>query len=607
MCGIVGIVGTQPVANRLVEGLRRVEYRGYDSAGIAVIDENGHVERRRATGKLRELDRVLDNNPAEGISGIAHTRWATHGAPTETNAHPHHAGRVYIVHNGIIENFRELREEMQRAGRDFVTETDTEVVAQLIDYELEKSGDPKGAFEAVLARLKGAFALAVMIDGMPDFIMGAREGAPLVVGFGEDEGFLGSDPLALAPFTNRVCYLEEGDYAIIRRGSAEIYDRSGERANRPEKIVEISAALAEKGNYRHFMEKEIHEQPEVIARTLTHYVDPLRLVVRPLEGLDFTSFDRVIVVACGTAGYAGQVAGYWIEQLAGLPVRNEVASEFRYREPAVSKRDLALFISQSGETADTLAAMRFCKERGLTTAVIVNAAHSTMAREADITLPTLAGPEIGVASTKAFTCQLAALAMLAINAGRARGFIDEAREKELVTGLLEAPRDVSKALETEDEAKRIASEITQSRSVLYLGRGVYFPLALEGALKLKEISYLHAEAYAAGELKHGPIALIEDGLPVVMVAPYDHLWDKTQSTMQEVAARGARVILVSDQAGMTDSGVKREDVILLPDCAPIAAPIVAAVAVQLLAYHAAVYKGTDVDQPRNLAKSVTVE
>ena len=607
MCGIVGIVGTKPVAERLIEGLRRVEYRGYDSAGIAVADETGQVQRRRATGKLIGLDRVVESNPIEGMTGIAHTRWATHGAPTENNAHPHHAGRVYVVHNGIIENFRDLRDELESSGRVFETETDTEVVAQLVDHELEKSGDPKTAFEASLKRLKGAFALAVLIDGMPDLIMGAREGAPLVIGFGEGEGFLGSDPLALAPFTQRVAYLEEGDYVIVRHAGVDIFDRKGQPAHRPEKIVELSAALAEKGNYRHFMEKEIHEQPEVIARTLTHYVDPLRLVVRPFEGIDFTQFDRIIIVACGTAGYAGQVAGYWIEQIAGLPVRNEVASEFRYREPAVSKRDLALFISQSGETADTLAAMRFCKEHGLTTAVVVNAAHSTMAREADIALPTRAGPEIGVASTKAFTCQLAALAMIAINAGRARGKIDADRENELVSGLLEVPRDISKALAMEDEAKRLAAEVSQSRSVLYLGRGVYFPLALEGALKLKEISYLHAEAYAAGELKHGPIALIEDGLPVVMVAPLDHLWDKTQSTMQEVRARGARVILVTDAAGMASADIKREDVILLPDFAPMAGPIVAAVAVQLLAYHAAVYKGTDVDQPRNLAKSVTVE
>jgi len=607
MCGIVGIAGLKPVAERLVEGLRRVEYRGYDSAGFAVADATGHVERRRATGKLKELERVLAANPADGVTGIAHTRWATHGAPTENNAHPHHAGRVYIVHNGIIENFRELRETLEEEGRYFETETDTEVVAQLMDTEFAKSEDPKAAFEATLKRLKGAFALVVMIDGIPGLLMGAREGAPLVIGFGENENYLGSDPIALAPFTRRVTYLEEGDHAFVQPGSVEIFDRKGERAFHPETVVDLPAALAEKGNYRHFMAKEIHEQPEVIARTLTYYVDPMKLIVRALQGLDFTDFDRVVIVACGTAGYAGQVAGYWIEQLAGLPVRNEVASEFRYRDPAISKRDLALFISQSGETADTLAAMRYCKERGLTTAVVVNTAHSTMAREADIVLPTLAGSEIGVASTKAFTCQLAALAVIAIHAGRARGHIDADSEKDLVTGLLGAPRDISNLLELEDVAKRLASELTQSHSVLYLGRGVYFPIALEGALKLKEISYLHAEAYAAGELKHGPIALIEEHLPVVVVAPRDHLWDKTQSTMQEIAARGARIILVTDAAGMADCDVKREDVILLPDCAGIAAPIVAAVAVQLLAYHAAVYKGTDVDQPRNLAKSVTVE
>ncbi|WP_394692829.1 glutamine--fructose-6-phosphate transaminase (isomerizing) [Hyphobacterium sp.] len=607
MCGIIGIVGGGPVSEKLIEGLRRVEYRGYDSAGIAVADQDGRVERCRATGKLRELDRALVLHPIDGVSGIAHTRWATHGAPTEANAHPHKSGRVYIVHNGIIENFRELREMLENAGRTFETETDTEIVAQLIDLELERSGDPRAAFEAVLKQLRGTFALAVLIDGVPDLIMGAREGAPLVIGFGNGENFFGSDVQALAPFTHRVAYLEEGDYAFVRGNEVEIFDCAGAPAHRPEKVVEHAAALVEKGNYRHFMEKEIHEQPEVIARTLTHYVDPLRLFVRPFDQIDFTRYDRVIIVACGTAGYAGQVAGYWIEQFAGLPVRNEVASEFRYREPAVSNRDLALFISQSGETADTLAAMRFCKERGLTAAVIVNTAHSTMAREADIVLPTLAGTEIGVASTKAFTCQLTALAILAIGAGKLRGVIDSTRERELVSGLLEMPRDVSKILEMEDGVRRVAAEISNSQSVLFLGRGVYYPIAQEGALKLKEISYLHAEAYAAGELKHGPIALIEEGVPVVMIAPHDHLWDKTMSTIQEVRARGARVILVTDAAGMARADTQRESVILLPDFSPIAGPIVTAVAVQLLAYHAAVYKGTDVDQPRNLAKSVTVE
>ncbi|MCW5725788.1 MAG: glutamine--fructose-6-phosphate transaminase (isomerizing) [Maricaulaceae bacterium] len=607
MCGIVGIVGAAPVAERLVDGLKRLEYRGYDSAGVAVAAADGTVQRRRTPGKLKALEDALDAAPVTGMTGIAHTRWATHGVPSETNAHPHRAGRVYVVHNGIIENFRALREEMEAAGRVFETDTDTEAVAHLIDAELEKGADPKTAFETVLKRLQGAFALAVLVEGAPDLILGARRGAPLVAGLGDGEAYLGSDPLALAPMTRRVIYLEEGDYAVIRRGTAEVFDAAGRPAKRPVKLAEVSAALAEKGNHRHFMEKEIHEQPEVVARTLTAYINPLLSAARRDDAVDFAAVSRLLIVACGTAHYAGQVAEYWFERFAGLPVETDIASEFRYREPAVAPGDLALFISQSGETADTLAALRWCKEKGLKTAAVVNTPHSTMAREAGMVFPTLAGAEIGVASTKAFTCQLAALGGLALAAGRTRGVLDEAAEATLAAGLLEAPRDIAEMLTREPQVRRIAHEIAAARTVLYLGRGPYYPLALEGALKLKEISYIHAEGYAAGELKHGPIALIEEGLPVIVCAPRDALFDKTLSSVAEVKARGGRVILLSDAGGLAEAGSAPEDSIELPPASEIAAPFVVAAAVQLLAYHAAVHKGTDVDQPRNLAKSVTVE
>jgi glucosamine--fructose-6-phosphate aminotransferase (isomerizing) len=607
MCGIVGIVGREEVAERLVDGLRRLEYRGYDSAGVAVAGPDGQVQRRRAPGKLRGLEDKLREEPALGRTGIAHTRWATHGAPTEANAHPHRAGRVYVVHNGIIENFAALRAELESDGRVFETETDTETVAQLIDRELSGGADPKTAFENTLARLQGAFALAVMIEGEENLLLGARRGGPLVAGLGEGENFLGSDPMALAPFTRRVIYLEEGDYVIATRDQLDVYDRDGAQIVRPVALAEVSAALAEKGNYRHFMEKEIHEQPEVIGRTLSAYLDPLDAAARPPAEVDFSSVSRLLIIACGTAYYAGQVAEYWFEQMAGLPTETDIASEFRYRDPALMEGDLALFISQSGETADTLAALRFCKEKGIRTAVLVNTPHSSMAREADIVLPTLAGPEIGVASTKAFTCQLAALAALAISAGAARGRLDQTQEAELVSALLEAPRLVTDALEIEDAVQHLAQDVSHAATVLYLGRGAFYPLALEGALKLKEISYIHAEGYAAGELKHGPIALIDEGVPVVMIAPHDALFEKTASSMQEVAARGADVIALTDAAGRDALNGAAGAALEMPEAHALVQPILAAVAVQLLAYHVAVQKGTDVDQPRNLAKSVTVE
>ena len=606
MCGIVGIVGKSAVSERLIDGLRRLEYRGYDSSGVAVAAPDGRVQRLRAPGKLRNLEDKLRESAIAGDTGIAHTRWATHGVPSETNAHPHRAGRVYVVHNGIIENFAPLREELAAEGRSFETDTDTEVVAHLIDREIAGGADPVTAFRSTLERLEGAFALAALIDGETDLILGARRGGPLVAGLGDGETYLGSDPMALAPYTRRVVYLEEGDWVVARAGGLEIFDRDGAPAERAESIAEVSAALAEKGNYRHFMEKEIHEQPEVIGRTLTAYIDPLTGRSQPPAEIDFSAYKRLIIIGCGTAYFAGQVAEYWFERYAGLPVKTDIASEFRYRDPAIGEGDLALFISQSGETADTLAALRYCKEKGVATAALVNSPHSTMAREADIALPTLAGAEIGVASTKAFTCQLSALAALAAAAGRSRGALDAEAEAAIGHALLETPRLITEALDAEDEIQRVAQDISQSETVLYLGRGVFFPMALEGALKLKEISYIHAQGYAAGELKHGPIALIDEGIPVIVIAPDDPLLDKTVSSMQEVAARGAHVIAVTDAAG-AEKLTGSADSIVLPDGHPIVQPIIAAAAVQLLAYYAAVQKGTDVDQPRNLAKSVTVE
>ncbi len=605
MCGIIGIVGTSPVAGRLIDSLKRLEYRGYDSAGVATLVD-GRLERRRAPGKLRNLEEVLAAEPLTGTVGIGHTRWATHGAPTTANAHPHFAGQVAVVHNGIIENFAELKAELEAQGRTFDSQTDTEVVAHLFDSYLETGLAPLDAFKAMLDRLTGAYALAVLISGETPMILGARLGPPLVVGYGEGEMYLGSDAIAVGPFTQRIAYLEEGDYVAIDHDGAQIFDLAGKPAKRHINTVPASAALVEKGNYRHFMEKEIHDQPDACQHTLSAYLDPVNMKARAPGGFDFAGVERLQIVACGTSYYAGLTAKYLFEKVAGLPVDVEVASEFRYRDPAISPGTMALGISQSGETADTLAALRWCKDKGLKTAALVNAHHSSMAREASVKWPTHAGTEIGVASTKAFTAQVCALSALAIVAGVARGRIDAKEEARLVHLLLETPRLIGESIQAETRIKELAYDLSKARDVLYLGRGPLYPLAMEGALKLKEISYIHAEGYAAGELKHGPIALIDEATPVVVIAPSDPLSEKTMSNMQEVAARGGPIIMVTDEAGAKHAPLLA-DVIICPACDPFIAPLVYAAPIQLLAYHVAVQKGTDVDQPRNLAKSVTVE
>jgi glucosamine--fructose-6-phosphate aminotransferase (isomerizing) len=606
MCGIIGILGKTPVAHSLVDALRRLEYRGYDSAGIATV-ENGHIERRRAEGKLRNLETVLAEMSLRGSAGIGHTRWATHGKPTERNAHPHMDGRVCVVHNGIIENFAELRAELEAAGAHFETETDTETVVHLLAAELEAGRDPETAVANTLRRLEGAFALAILFAGHDDLMIGARRGSPLAVGFGDGEMYLGSDAMALAPFTNRVLYLDEGDWAAITRAGAIIRDESGAEVSRPIQRTAASALLADKGNHRHFMLKEIHEQPEVISRTLGHYINFAREAVELNSAdIDFANLPRLTITACGTAFYAGLVAKYWFERYARLPVEIDIASEFRYREAPLPEGGVALFVSQSGETADTLASLRYCRSQGQKIVSIVNVPQSSIARESDVILPTLAGPEIGVASTKAFTCQLSVLACMVIAAARARGHIDKAGEAELVHALIELPRQINVVLKREAEFEALAHELSHASDVLFLGRGIHYPIAMEGALKLKEISYIHAEGYAAGELKHGPIALIDESVPVIVLAPRDALYEKTISNMQEVAARGGRIMLItSDNAGDPGAGV--EAVVRLPAAHPFTSPILNCVPVQLLAYHTAVALGTDVDQPRNLAKSVTVE
>ena len=607
MCGIVGIVGKTDVAQRLFDGLKRLEYRGYDSAGICTI-ENGKLERRRAEGKLDNLARELEANPLHGITGIAHTRWATHGAPTVGNAHPHIVGSVALVHNGIIENFKPLRDELIAEGRKFESETDTEVVGHLVAREVEGGMGPEEAVAAVLPRLQGAFAIAFLFRDHPDLIVGARMGAPLTVGYGDGENYLGSDAIAVAPWTQRIAYLEEGDWAAVRRDGIQIFDRDNAPVER--EIVQSGASSApiEKGNYAHYMQKEIFEQPIVVAQTLQSYVRPFEgEVALPTGDLDLASVNRVTIVACGTSYYAGLVAKYWIEQFARVPVDIDVASEFRYRDPILEPGGLSLFISQSGETADTLAALRHAKSQKQRIAVVVNVPTSSMAREADLLLPTHAGPEIGVASTKAFTCQLAVLAALAANLACARGEIEPKDEKSIVAHLQEAPAALNAALGHDDDIAAMAHLIVPARDVLYLGRGPYFPMALEGALKLKEISYIHAEGYAAGEMKHGPIALIDDNVPVIVLAPSGPLFEKTVSNMQEVRARGGKIVLISDSKGIEEAGEGCIATIEMPEVHPLIAPIVYAVPVQLLAYHVAVLKGTDVDQPRNLAKSVTVE
>ncbi len=611
MCGIIGILGKDgSAAERAMEALKRLEYRGYDSAGVATMNA-GKLDRRRAAGKLSNLQSLLQEQPISGSIGIGHTRWATHGAATTRNAHPHMAGSVALVHNGIIENFRRLREDLESKGRVFETDTDTETVAHLISAKLESGAEPVAAVKASLAELEGAFALSILIEGHDDLLIGARKGSPLVIGVGDGEMFLGSDALAVAPFTNRIVYLEEGDCCVLSKTAHTIYDANGDTVKRRETIVQSAGAAVEKGNYRHFMQKEIFEQPDSTARTIGAYVNALDQAIE-LPGdehaIDWSKITHLHMVACGTAYYATCVAEYWFEQLAHLPVKTDIASEFRYRQPALPKKGgLALFVSQSGETADTLAALRYCKEAGLKTAAVVNVPTSTIAREVDLVLPTLAGPEIGVASTKAFTAQLCALAAAAIAAGKARGTLDRDTETHLVKALSGVPRLISEAFALDEPIAKLSYEMSKARDVIYLGRGVHFPIALEGALKLKEISYIHAEGYASGELKHGPIALIDEDTPVVFVAPYDTLFDKSLSNLQEVAARRGNVLLFSDAKGLAEAGDTPANVIEMPECDPFIAPILYAVPVQMLAYHVAVEKGTDVDQPRNLAKSVTVE
>jgi glucosamine--fructose-6-phosphate aminotransferase (isomerizing) len=606
MCGIVGILGEKPVANELVDALRRLEYRGYDSAGVATV-ENGHLDRRRAEGKLRNLAERLTSQPLKGRAGIGHTRWATHGAPNEQNAHPHMTDKVSVVHNGIIENFREIKDALVREGVTFDSETDTEVIAHLITEEMRRGADPVSATGKALKQLKGAFALAIIFAGHDDLMIGAREGSPLAVGHGEGEMYLGSDAIALAPFTDRITYLEEGDWVILHRGGAEFRDRHGRKVERKSITSSASGFLVDKGNHKHFMLKEIHEQPEVISHTLTNYIDLVAgKVAFPDLGIDLAKVPRVTISACGTAYLAGLVAKYWLERYARVPVEIDVASEMRYREAPMPAGGIALFISQSGETADTLATLRYCKAQGQRILSVVNVRTSTIARESDAVLPTLAGPEIGVASTKAFTCQLATLACFALAIGRAKGTITPEKERELVQALTEVPRHMVGLLREEQPYEDLAHWLSKARDVLYLGRGTAFPIAMEGALKLKEISYIHAEGYAAGEMKHGPIALIDENVPVVVVAPEDDLFEKTVSNMQEVAARGGQIVLVSD-ATSEKVGCRIAAHLSVPRVHPFVAPIVNALPMQLIAYHTATFMGTDVDQPRNLAKSVTVE
>src|SRR5437763_3939314 len=607
MCGIVGFLGREPVAGLLVDALKRLEYRGYDSAGVATL-ERGQLARRRAEGKLRNLEARLAREPLTGTIGIGHTRWATHGRPTEDNAHPHATERVAVVHNGIIENFKELREELQEKGVKFGTETDTEVVAHLVTQEMKNGRSPAAAVAAALPRLRGAFALAFLFEGEDDLLIGARKGSPLAIGYGEGEMYLGSDAIALAPFTETISYLEEGDWAVLSRKGVQVRDAAGKKVKREVQKSNASAFLIDKGNHRHFMAKEIHEQPEVVGHTLAHYLDMVGERVRiPELPFDFAKITRIAISACGTAYYAGMIAKYWFERFARLPVEIDVASEFRYREAPFSEGGLAIFVSQSGETADTLATLRYAKEQKQHILSIVNVPTSTIARESDAVMPTLAGPEIGVASTKAFTCQLSALFCLAIHAARARGVLSEEDEKNLVRAMIEVPRHISEALRLEPQIEALARDLAKSKDVLYLGRGTAYPIALEGAMKLKEISYIHAEGYAAGELKHGPIALIDETMPVVVVAPHDRVFEKTVSNMQEVAARGGRIILVTDPKGAAEATVSSMETLTLPEMSATVTPLVYAIPVQLIAYHTAVMMGTDVDQPRNLAKSVTVE
>jgi len=606
MCGIVGVLGKASVADHLVDALKRLEYRGYDSSGVATL-ENGHIERRRAEGKLCNLGQRLSAEPLPGNTGIGHTRWATHGRPSESNAHPHMTEDVAVVHNGIIENFRELKAQLSAEGAQFTSETDTEVIAHLITRELRAGNDPVAAAAFALGQLRGAFALAMIFRGYDDLMIVARQGSPLAIGYGDGEMFVGSDAIALAPFTDQVAYLEDGDWAVISREGVAVRDRAGARVVRPVARSLAAGLIVDKGNYRHFMAKEIHEQPDVVSRTLGHYLDLASYrVALPDLPFDFGNVSRLSLSACGTAFYACFVAKYWFERWAKLPVDADIASEFRYRETAMEPGGAALFVSQSGETADTLASLRYCRAQGQHVLSVVNVRESSIARESDAVLPTLGGPEIGVASTKAFTCQLTVLACLAIAAGKARGTIGPEREAELVKALVEVPRHMATILGGEGRYEELALKLSKARDVLYLGRGTSSPIALEGALKLKEISYIHAEGYAAGELKHGPIALIDESVPVVVIAPQDELYDKTVSNMQEVAAREGKIVFVSD-ADPASAGCAIQTVLPVPTVHPFVTPLVYALPVQLIAYHTAVFMGTDVDQPRNLAKSVTVE
>ena len=608
MCGIVGIISNRQVTPLLIDGLKRLEYRGYDSAGVATLVD-GKIERRRAKGKIVNLEKKIAENPLPGTIGIGHTRWATHGIPNETNAHPHATKYVAVVHNGIIENYRELRDELKKLGHVFESETDTEVVVHLISQKIEEGLDPQTAVAQSLKRLNGAFALAIIFAGREDILIGARKGAPLAVGFGDGEMFLGSDALALASLTQKIMYLEDGDWVVLTHSSATVYDENGKEAERPVEQSSTSGAMIGKGGYRHFMLKEIYEQPQVIGDTLNTMINQdMDTITLPNVPFDLKEMTRLTIVACGTSYYAGLVGKYWIESIARVPVDIDVASEFRYRRPVMEKGGVALFISQSGETADTLAALRYCKEQGQKIVSIVNVSASTMARESDCVLKTLAGPEIGVASTKAFTTQLTLLACFAIALGRAKGALSRSEESRLSRALVEVPSRAAEVLNNDKAIEKIAQNLmVPAHDVLYLGRGSSYPIALEGALKLKEISYIHAEGYAAGEMKHGPIALIDEGVPVVVVAPTDELFDKTISNMQEVLARGGKVVFFGDKDGVGTVKDRSAAAIVLPTVDPFVAPILYAIPVQLLAYHTAVAKGTDVDQPRNLAKSVTVE
>lgn len=607
MCGIVGVLGNHEAAPILVDALKRLEYRGYDSAGIATINDL-RLDRRRAVGKLVNLSDLLVHDPLAGKAGIGHTRWATHGVPSVVNAHPHRAGGVAVVHNGIIENFRELRSYLADNGIAFETDTDTETVALLTQHYIDKGDSPVEAAARTIARLEGAYALCFLFDGHDDLLIAARKGSPLAIGYGKGEMFVGSDAIALAPMTDKISYLEEGDWAVITRQSVDIRDAEGARATRDIKTIHLETAQVDKAGYKHFMAKEIAEQPTVLQGALAHYINSdATAVTLPDTGLDFTQVERLTMVACGTAFYACLVAKYWFELIAGLPVEVDVASEFRYREPPVTPGTVALFVSQSGETADTLAALRYMKGKAAKIVSVVNAQESSIARESDLALPILAGTEIGVASTKAFTCQLTTLAILALDAAHARGRITDAGLAEKLVTLRGLPGIMNLALGIEDKTREVAAKLAEARDILFLGRGAMYPLALEGALKLKEISYIHAEAYASGELKHGPIALVDQHVPVIVMAPRDALFDKTVSNMQEVMARGGNVLLITDAKGAAEAGDGVWDAILMPEIDPFLAPILYAIPAQLLAYYTAIAKGTDVDQPRNLAKSVTVE